>query len=44
MSSPYLLAYQRRKHSELVGEVSNLHKKEEKLLSEVCILVLPDIS
>ncbi|KAK4777242.1 hypothetical protein SAY86_005930 [Trapa natans] len=24
----------RRKHSELVGEVANLHKKEEKLLSE----------
>lgn len=30
----------RRKHSELVGELSNLYHKEQKLLSEVCMLVL----
>ncbi|GAB4841506.1 hypothetical protein Ancab_022222 [Ancistrocladus abbreviatus] len=30
----------RRKHTELVGELSNLHHKEEKLLSEVCMILV----
>lgn len=32
-----LMYVNRRKHSELVGELSNSYNKEEKLLSEVCI-------
>lgn len=32
-----LMYVNRRKHSELVGELSNSYNKEEKLLSEVCM-------
>lgn len=32
----------RRKHVVLVEELSNLHHKEDKLLSEVCLGVFPN--
>ena len=34
------LSLVRRKHAELVGEISILYRKEEKLLSEVCLALV----